>query len=147
MRTVSKSGLAGIRLGILAGRAQWLDELDKIRLPYNINAMTQAVAPLVLRHRAVFLEQAARIVQQREVLYQALTQVPGVFPYRSQANFILFRIARAGAVFDALKQHGILVKNVSAAHPLLHNCLRVTVGTAEENERFLSALRRIPTSV
>jgi histidinol-phosphate aminotransferase len=146
MRTVSKLGLAGIRLGLLAGRARWLDEFDKLRLPYNINSMTQAIAPLVLRHRAVFLEQAARIVQQREVLYQALTQVPGVFPYRSDANFILFRISRADMVFDALKQHGILVKNVSPVHPLLHNCLRVTVGTAEENERFLSALRRIPAS-
>ena len=146
MRTLSKLGLAGIRLGLVAGRARWLDEFDKLRLPYNINSMTQAVAPLVLRHRAVFREQAALIMKQREVMYQALTQIPGVVAYRSEANFILFRVPRANAVFDALKQHGILVKNVGSSHPLLYDCLRVTVGTAEENERFLNALRRMPAS-
>jgi len=143
MRTLSKMGLAGLRLGLLAGAEAWIREIDKIRLPYNINVLTQAVAELALRHRDVFDEQTARIREQRGRLFARLEQMDGILPYPSQANFILFRTGdgRGAGIFQALRARGVLIKNLCGAHPLLADCLRVTVGTPEENDAFLEALR------
>jgi histidinol-phosphate aminotransferase len=142
MRTVSKMGLAGLRLGLLAGPHPWLDQIDKTRLPYNINVLTQVSAAFVLGHKARFDEQTRLIRRERQRLFEALSVLAGVHPYPSQANFILARFApgRADEIFQALKAHGILVKNLNGAHPLLADCLRVTVGTPEENDAFLGAL-------
>jgi histidinol-phosphate aminotransferase len=142
MRTVSKLGLAGLRLGFLVGRPDLIHELDKLRLPYNINVLTQQVATAVLKHRDILQQQADAIVAERARLYAALVAMPGVQAYASQANFILLRVANAPAVFDGLKSRAILVKNLHGAHPLLDNCLRVTVGTSSENQQFLSALQQ-----
>jgi histidinol-phosphate aminotransferase len=141
MRTLSKQGLAGLRLGVLAGSADWLAHLEKLRLPYNINVLTQAVAHAVLQHGDVLAEQAESIVAQRTVLQQQLGSMAGVEIYPSQANFILFRVADADRVFQGLKARGILIKNLNSSHPMLSGCLRVTVGTPEENEKFVHALR------
>jgi histidinol-phosphate aminotransferase len=141
MRTVSKMGLAGLRLGLLAGPGEWLGEFDKIRLPYNINVLTQESASFALSHRAVLDEQARQICTDREALMRALAQIPGVTLFPSRANFILFRTANANAVFEALKAQGVLIKNLSGAGGLLHDCLRATVGTATENAAFLQALQ------
>ena len=143
MRTVSKMGLAGLRLGLLAGPYAWLDQIDKTRLPYNINVLTQVSAAFVLGHKARFDAQTRLIRQERERLFAALAALPGVHPWPSQANFILARFApgRADELFQALKARGILVKNLNGAHPLLADCLRVTVGTPEENDAFLAALK------
>ncbi len=140
MRTLSKLGLAGLRLGFLVGSPAWLGELDKLRLPYNVNVLTQQVAECVLAHPDVLAQQAAAIRAERTQLMQALENMPGVTAYPSAANFILIRVAQADAVFDKLKGQGILIKNLSRAHPLLANCLRVTVGTPFENRQFLTAL-------
>ena len=140
MRTLSKLGLAGIRLGVLAGGAAWLKQLDKVRLPYNINSLTQIVAREMLRHGDVLTEQAGAIKLERGNLLQALRRVPGVVVYPSDANFILFRINQAERVFDGLKRRGVLIKSLHGSHPLLADCLRVTVGTPDENAAFLSAL-------
>ena len=140
MRTLSKLGLAGLRLGFLVGRPAWLNELDKLRLPYNVNVLTQQVAAKVLAHTEVLEQQAAAIRGERTRLMQALSGIPGVQAFPSDANFILFRVANADKVFEGLKQRGILIKNLSWAHPQLKNCLRVTVGTADENQQFLTAL-------
>ncbi len=142
MRTVSKMGLAGLRLGLLAGPHPWLDQIDKTRLPYNINVLTQVSAAFVLGHKARFDEQTRLIRRERQRLFEALSVLAGVHPYPSQANFILARLApgRADEIFQALKAHGILVKNLNGAHPLLADCLRATVGTPEENDAFLAAL-------
>jgi histidinol-phosphate aminotransferase len=140
MRTVSKMGLAGLRLGLLAGPQQWLDEFDKTRLPYNINVLTQVSAEFAMAHRAVLEDQTAQICRDRKVLMAALQDMSGVEPFPSSANFILFRVAQASAVFEALKARGVLIKNLSAAGGLLTDCLRVTVGTAAENAAFLEAL-------
>ena len=140
MRTLSKLGLAGLRLGFLVGRSAWLNELDKLRLPYNVNVLTQQVAAQVLAHTEVLEQQAAAIRGERTRLMQALSGIPGVQAFPSDANFILFRVANADKVFEGLKQRGILIKNLSRAHPQLKNCLRVTVGTADENQQFLTAL-------
>ncbi len=143
MRTLSKMGLAGLRLGLLAGPSAWLDQVDKTRLPYNINVLTQVSTAFVLGHKARFDEQTHLIRQERQRLFDALTALPGLHPYPSQANFVLVRVpvGRADAIFQALKSQGILIKNLNGAHPLLADCLRVTVGTPEENDIFLAKLQ------
>lgn len=142
MRTVSKMGLAGLRLGYLAGPPEWIAEIDKTRLPYNINVLTQASAALALRHRALFDAQTAAIRAERGRLFAALASLKGVHPYPSEANFILLRLTGGGAdrVFAGLKDRGVLVKNLNGSHPLLAQCLRVTVGRPEENAAFLATL-------
>ena len=140
MRTVSKLGLAGLRLGLLAGRRAWLEHVDKVRLPYNVNVFTQLVASDVLQHAEVLGAQAAAIRGERARLMVELRRLAGVEAYPSDANFILFRVAGANQVFDGLKRRGVLIKNLHATHPLLTDCLRVTVGTPGENTQFLSAL-------
>ena len=145
LRTLSKMGLAGLRLGYLAGREEWLAEIDKTRLPYNVNCLTQASAAFALRHKAVLDAQTRLIRAERERLFDALARIPGLHPYPSEANFILLRLpaGRADACFTGLKAHGVLVKNLHGAHPLLADCLRVTVGTPQENSLFLAALAAV----
>lgn len=140
MRTLSKLGLAGLRLGYLAGASAWLAEFNKVRLPYNINALSQAAATFALRHHAVLAQQAEEIVKFRESLAPQLGRLPGVTVFPSEANFLLFRVADADRTFEGLKSRKILVKNVSRAHPMLSGCLRVSLGTAQQNAAFLSAL-------
>jgi histidinol-phosphate aminotransferase len=140
MRTVSKMGLAGLRLGLLAGPKEWLGEFDKTRLPYNINVLTQVSAEFALAHREVLDQQTQQICKDREELMAALQGMEGVEPFPSRANFILFRMARADAVFASLTEQGVLIKNLSPVGGALQDCLRVTVGTPEENAAFLSAL-------
>lgn len=143
LRTVSKMGLAGLRLGYLVGPPEWIGELDKTRLPYNINVLTQASTAFALRHRGVLDEQTRRIRAERARLFDALAEIDGVRPYPSEANFILLRLpsGRATPVFESLKRAGVLIKNLDGAHPLLIDCLRVTLGTPEENDAFIAALK------
>lgn len=144
MRTLSKLGLAGLRLGLLIGRPEWLNQLEKLRLPYNVGILTQLIVEKVLQHPDVLQEQARLIKQERTLLYGHLAALHGIEVFPTNANFILFRTGReyeAGKVFEQLKRRGILVKNLDGSHPLLKNCLRVTVGTPAENARFLDALR------
>ena len=145
MRTVSKMGLAGIRLGYLVGPPAWLEQIDKVRLPYNINVLTQASAAFALKHKPLLDDQARMIRAERQRLQTALATLNGVHAYPSEANFILMRVAedRADILFEGLKAQGILIKNLNGAHAMLNECLRVTVGRAEENAAFLSALTRL----
>lgn len=143
MRTLSKLGLAGVRLGWLWGNQDILKEINKIRLPYNISILDQAAAIWVLDHRAELDRQVASIVRDRVNLYQALARIEGVTVFPSEANFLLFHVPQAHQVFDGLRQYGILIKNLSGSHPLLQDCLRVTVGTPEENKLFLDALEQV----
>jgi histidinol-phosphate aminotransferase len=140
MRTLSKLGLAGLRLGLLAGRAEWLHHVDKLRLPYNVNVLTQLVATEVLQHEDMLAAQAAAIRNERARMLPALQKIRGVQAYPSDANFVLFRVAGAVRVFDGLRQRGVLIKNLHGSHTLLADCLRVTVGTPAENTQFLDAL-------
>lgn len=140
MRTVSKLGLAGLRLGYLAGRPDLVAQLDKVRPPYNINVLTEAAALFALERHDVLDAQADRLRAARRGLYDALARMPGVKPFPSRANFILFRVADAPAAFAGLRERRILVKDVSRQHPLLAGCLRVTVGTLDENRAFIGAL-------
>ena len=145
MRTVSKLGLAGIRLGYLSAASALLAEFDKVRPPYNVNVLSEAAAQFVLEHADVLDAQAESICTERARLAEALAALPGVEAFPSAANFILLRIHHAGLsgaeVFERLLQRKVLVKNVGKMHPLLANCLRVTVSTPQENAVFLAALQ------
>ncbi|VAX08629.1 Histidinol-phosphate aminotransferase [hydrothermal vent metagenome] len=142
MRTLSKMGLAGLRLGLLVGPETWLNEIDKTRLPYNINTLTQVTAEFALRHESVFNDQTYLLRKERAWLFSALQGLDGVTPFPSEANFILVRMpfGRADEIHAALKAASVLVKNLHAAHPLLADCLRITVGQPEENLTLLQAL-------
>jgi histidinol-phosphate aminotransferase len=139
MRTVSKLGLAGIRLGYMSASAELLAEFDKVRPPYNINVLTQAAAEFVLDHVEVLDEQAAILRAERAKLIASLAALPGVEVFPSAGNFLLLRVAGADKVFSALHERKVLIKNVGKMHSLLENCLRVTVSTPEENAVFLDA--------
>jgi len=143
LRTLSKMGLAGLRLGILAGDNAWLEQIDKIRLPYNINILAQVSADFALGHQDVLESQAAAIRRDREDLQQAMAALPGITVYPSRANFILFRApqGRGQALFEKIRAAGVLIKNLHRDDDLLRDCLRVTVGTADENRAFLEALQ------
>jgi histidinol-phosphate aminotransferase len=142
MHTLSKLGLAGLRLGYLIGPAAWLKEFDKVRMPYNINVLTQRTVEFALQRMDVFERQASQIISERRRLYAFLKSRAGVTPYPSQANFILFCSdgLPASELFDQLVAQGILVKSFSQAGSGLDRCLRVSVGTAEENDAFMAAL-------
>lgn len=140
MRTLSKFGLAGIRLGYLMGPAALVAEIDKVRPPYNISVLNCECALFALEHAEVFEAQAAQIREERERLMMGLGRLPGVKTWPSDANMVLLRVPDATKTFEGMKAHGVLVKNVSKMHELLANCLRLTVGTADENARMLAAL-------
>jgi len=121
----------------------WLEQFEKLRLPYNVNVLSAAAGELLLDHRDVLEEQTRRIVADRGALEAALDAIPGVQRFPSAANFILVRIADGPGTFDALVQRGILVRTFHGSHPLLANTLRLTVGTSAENQRLVDALRSI----
>ena len=152
MRTVSKSGLAGARLGYLCGDPAWLAEIDKVRPPYNVNTFTQVAVGFALEHAEVLDAQARILRDQRDRLLEALRAIPGITPFPSEANFILFRVDSDAAVSQAqdgvatrvhavLRRDGVLVKDLSRSHPLCAGCLRVTVSTPDENALFVAALK------
>lgn len=141
MRTVSKLGLAGIRLGYLAGAPEWLSQIDKVRPPYNVNVLTEATALFVLEHVDVLDQQAAQLRAERATVASALAALPGVTVYPSAANFLLVRVADSARMFEGVLARKVLIKNVGKMHPLLANCLRVTVSTPEENAQFLAAFQ------
>jgi histidinol-phosphate aminotransferase len=145
MRTLSKVGLAGIRLGLIAGNQEWLNEFDKLRLPYNINTLTQATASFALQHWQVFQQQINAICEERERVRAALEAIETVEPRPSDTNFILFRVSGMPAVdvHKQLLERGILIKCLHRDGSPLENCLRVTIGMPDENTAFLEQLTQI----
>lgn len=141
LRTLSKFGLAGVRLGYLMGPKVLIAEIDKVRPPYNISVLNCETALFALEHRDVFLAQAQALCAQRAILMEALSALAGVSAFKSEANMILIRVPDARSAFEGLRSRGVLVKNVSTMHPLLNNCLRLTVGTDTENLMMLKALK------
>lgn len=141
LRTLSKVGLAAIRVGFLLGAPGLVQELDKVRLPYNINSLSQVAAAFFLDEEAVFLGQTRAIIDSRETLFAQLCQTPGIQPLRSAANFIFFSCDYdADVIYGHLLSRGILIKNLNSPGRL-RNCLRVTVGNPKENVQFVEALR------
>jgi histidinol-phosphate aminotransferase len=143
MRTLSKFGLAGVRLGYMSGPQALINEIDKLRPPYNISVLNAECALFALENAEAFAAQASEIIAQRAILLEALAKMPSLKAYPSDANMITVRMLGAGgadAAFAYLKEQGILVKNISKMHPLLKNCLRLTVGMPNENTKMLAAL-------
>jgi histidinol-phosphate aminotransferase len=145
MRTVSKLGLAGLRLGLLMGAPAWIRELDKLRLPYNINVLSQLTARFALRHYAELRAQTDTIRRDRARLHQALGSFPGLQVWPSEANFLLVRVrdARAREVAARLREEGLLVRVLDGAADALAGCLRISVGTPEQNQALLLALEKV----
>jgi len=143
LRTFSKLGWAGLRLGYLLGDADVITDLNKVRMPYNINSLTQVSAGFFLQHSEVFQKQARDICFERNRMTAALMSLDSVEVFPSQANFILLRVDDADSVFEGLKERGILIKNMHAQGGLLKQCLRITVGSKDENNAVLAALREI----
>lgn len=141
MRTLSKFGLAGIRLGYMMGRSDLIAEIDKVRPPYNISVLNSECALFALEHAEVFAGQAATLRRERGLLLAALRRLAGVQAWDSDANMVLVRVPDADKTFAGMKARGVLVKNVSKMHALLANCLRLTVGTADDNAQMLAALQ------
>ena len=143
LRTLSKVGFAAIRLGILVAHPPIVRELNKVRLPYNVNALTQEVGSFFLEHESVFQDQVLKVIDNRKMLFEALKGLEGITPYRSDANFILFSCtSEKNRIYSELLSRGIMIKNFSSSGPL-GLCLRVTVGREEENKEFLRVLREI----
>jgi histidinol-phosphate aminotransferase len=143
VRTVSKLGLAGLRVGCAIGAREWLEEFEKLRLPYNVNSLSAAAGELLLAHHDALEEQTRAIVADRAALEVELDAIPGIVRFPSAANFILVRVPDGPSTFEALRQRGILVRTFHGSHPLLANALRLTVGAPEENRRLVEALRSI----
>jgi len=145
MRTVSKIGMAGLRLGYVCGRPEWIGSFDKTRSPFNVNVLTEAVAIKLLQNKHVLDAQAARVLAERERVRAELSPLAGLVIFPSAANFLLARVVGtngAGSrVFERMKAQGVLVKDFSGGHPLLENCLRLTIGTPAENRAMIGALR------
>ena len=141
MRTMSKFGLAGVRIGYMMGRKALIAEIDKLRPPFNVSVLNCEAALFALEHVDEYAKQAATIRAEREKLYGDIAKLPGVHPFPSEANMILARVPDAKRVFEGMRARGVLIKNVSALHPLLADCIRITIGTPEENPQTLAALR------
>ncbi len=145
MRTLSKLGLAGLRLGFIAGEQQIIEQLNKIRLPYNINILTQKTAEFALQNQDLFKQQTQQICEERTLVLKQLNQLLGITAFDSAANFIFFKTPKkqANTIFEQLKISGILIKNLSPQEGLLSDCLRVTIGKHQENKAFITALTEI----
>jgi histidinol-phosphate aminotransferase len=144
VRTVSKLGLAGLRLGMAIGPPGWISQLEKLRLPYNVNSLTACAAEFALDHHDVLAAQTEAIVAERSRIEAELDKLGGARRFPSAANFVLMRVAEAGTVFERLRARGILIRNLHGSHPLLDNCLRLTVGTPDENHAGCGSLYHGP---
>ena len=141
MRTLSKFGLAGVRMGYMMGPKALIAEIDKVRPPYNISVLNYECALFALENKDVFSAQAFELIAQRAMLFESLSEIPNVKVFKSDANMMLLRVPDPQKTFDGMKAHGVLIKNVSKMHPLLAGCLRLTVGTAEENATMAVAIK------
>jgi len=139
MRTMSKFGLAGVRIGYLMGRQSLIAEVDKLRPPFNISVLNCEAALFALEHTDEYTRQAAVIRAERARIFDALLALPGVTPFPSEANMVLVRVPDAAGTFAGMKARKVLIKNISGMHPLLAGCLRITVGTPDENTLMLAA--------
>jgi histidinol-phosphate aminotransferase len=141
MRTLSKFGLAGVRLGYLAGAAALIEQVDKVSPPYNVSSLNAEAALFALEHAEVFAEQAAILRAERARLLRELADVPGVTVFPSEANMVLVRVPDSKRAFEGMKARRVLVKHIAGLHPLLASCLRLTVGTPDENTLMIQALK------
>ena len=138
MRSLSKIGLAALRLGFLIAGPEIIVEVNKVRLPFNVNALSQAVAVEILKNSRGIKASIKAVISERRRLFRGMENIGGVHPYPSEANFILFRVKDPESLYHALLKRGVLIRNLNS---VVEGCLRVTVGTPEENTFLLEALR------
>ncbi|RME67949.1 MAG: histidinol-phosphate transaminase [Nitrospirae bacterium] len=138
MRTLSKVGFAGLRVGFLIGSKEMIEVVNRLRLPFNVNALSQAIARAALENFSLIKERIETVKRQRQALYSAMKEIKGIEPFPSEANFILFRTKAPKKVFKGLLKRGVLIRDLTEEVP---NCLRVTVGSPEENSIFIQALK------
>jgi len=140
MRTLSKIGLAGLRAGFLIGSQKIINEVNKVRLPFNLNSLSQAIAEEVMKRGDILKRNIKSVISERGKLFREMSEMDGIKPYPSEANFIMFRTAATDAIYEGLLNKGVLVRNMKG---VVDGCLRVTVGTPEENRTFIAALKRV----
>ena len=140
MRTLSKIGLAALRLGFLIAPTEIVGEVNKVRLPFNVNSLSQAVAVAALKEQKQLRGFLKEIISERDTMLRELEKIPGIRPFPSEANFILFEVKDPCSVYDQLLKRGILLRNLN---DVVKGCLRVTVGTSRENAILLAALKEI----
>jgi histidinol-phosphate aminotransferase len=140
MRTLSKIGLAGLRVGFLLADKEIINEVNKVRLPFNLNSLSQTIATEMLKDKKFLQSHIKSITSERKKLFNELTKMKGVSPYPSEANFILFKIKNPDGIYKGLLKEGVLVRNMRG---VVNSCLRVTVGTPGENRIFLKALKEV----
>jgi len=140
MRTLSKVGLAGLRVGFLIGDDEIINEVNKVRLPFNLNSVSQAVAADALKNKKRLRSHIKSIVSERDKLFKEMERIGTIHPYPSEANFILFRVQEPDRIYKGLMKRGVLIRNINS---VIRGCLRVTVGTPYENRTFLNALKRV----
>jgi histidinol-phosphate aminotransferase len=140
MRSLSKIGLAGLRVGFLIADREIIKEVNKVRLPFNLNSLSQGIAVEALKDRKTMQSHIKSIISEKKSLFEDLAKIKGIKSYPSEANFILFRVKDPDRIYKGLLRKGVLVRNMKG---VVDGCLRVTVGTPEENRIFLNALREI----
>ncbi len=140
LRTLSKIGLAGLRVGFMIAGADIINEVNKVRLPFNVNSLSQKVAAEALQNKKQMRSDIRLIISERKRLFKEMGRLDKIIPYQTNANFILFKVSGADKVFKGLLKKGVLIRNMSGA---VEDCLRVTVGTPKENSAFLKALKQL----
>jgi histidinol-phosphate aminotransferase len=140
MRTMSKIGLAGLRVGFMIGDEDIINEVNKVRLPFNLNTVSQAVALDTLKNKKRLRSHIKSIISERDKLYKEMKMLKTVYPYPSEANFILFSVREPDRIYKGLMKRGVLIRNLNS---VIRGCLRVTVGAPRENKAFLIALKKV----
>ena len=140
LRTLSKVGLAGLRVGFMIADKDIINEVNKVRLPFNLNSLSQKAASDALKNKKLMRSSISAIIAERKRLFREMADMEGIGPYPSDANFILFRVNDADRIFRGLLRKGVLIRNMTGA---VESCLRVTVGTPGENTVFLKALKKL----
>ncbi|MEE8328535.1 MAG: histidinol-phosphate transaminase [Thermodesulfovibrionia bacterium] len=140
LRTLSKIGLAGLRVGFMIADSEIIKEVNKVRLPFNLNSVSQAIAVEALKKRKLLRRYIASIIIERERLFNKMNKMKSIKLYQSDANFILFKLKNSDKIYKTLLKRGVLVRNMKR---IVNSCLRVTVGTPEENRIFLKTLKQL----
>jgi histidinol-phosphate aminotransferase len=136
LRSLSKIGLAALRVGYAVAHPSIIEQINKVRLPYNSNTVSQVLAEKTLEHFAAVEQQIEQTLAERRRMAEALSAHPELTVFPADANFILLRVRDAQTLFQQMAENGVLVRHLGS-HPRLLNCLRVTIGARAENDRFL----------
>lgn len=140
LRTCSKFGLAAIRLGFLITNSVLMGELKKVKPPYNVNAISQSIAAFILKDPEIIYKNVERILAERKYLWGKLSNVEGISLSKAEANFILIQVKNAKEVKERLLEQSINVRCFTST--ILENCLRITIGSREENDILLNTIRQ-----